>query len=105
MIVAHKRVRAGTLRVDEELRLAPLAADDEDPEITKLRCRLDQRIGEVQLPEVLLAVDAEVRFSWIMLGREPRSGQEGQELLMASDGRLPESGASQVEMPVSVDLF
>ena len=78
-------VRAGTLRVDDELHLAPLAADEEDPEITKLRSRLDQRIGEVQLPEVILAVDAQVRFSWIILGREPRSGQE---LLMAYAGIL-----------------
>ena len=78
-------VRAGTLRVDDELHMAPLALDDEDPEVTKLRSRLDQRIGEVQLPEVILAVDAQVRFSWIMLGREPRSGQE---LLMAYSGIL-----------------
>ena len=77
--------RAGSLRVDDELHLAPLAADEEDPEVTKLRSRLDQRIGEVQLPEVILAVDAEVHFSWIMLGREPRSGQE---LLMAYAGIL-----------------
>ncbi len=76
---------AGTLRVDDDLHLAPLADDDENPEVTKLRARLDQRIGEVQLPEVILAVDAEVRFSWIMLGREPRSGQE---LLMAYAGIL-----------------
>jgi TnpA family transposase len=77
--------RAGLLRVDDELHLAPLAADEEDPQVTKLRTRLDQRIGEVQLPEVILAVDAQVRFSWIMLGREPRSGQE---LLMAYAGIL-----------------
>ena len=68
-----------------ELHLAPLAAEDEDPEVTKLRSRLDQRIGEVQLPEVILAVDAQVRFSWIMLGREPRSSQE---LLMTYAGIL-----------------
>jgi len=77
--------RAGALRVDDELHLSALAADEEDPEVIKLRARLDQRIGEVQLPEVILAVDAEVRFSWIMLGREPRSGQE---LLMAYAGIL-----------------
>ena len=77
--------RAGALRVDDELHLAALAADDEDPQVSKLRVRLDQRIGEVQLPEVILAVDAEVRFSWIMLGREPRTGQE---LLMAYAGVL-----------------
>ena len=55
--------RTGTLRVDDELHLSPLAADEEDPAVVKLRARLDQRIDEVQLPEVILAVDAEVRFS------------------------------------------
>jgi len=68
--------RSGVLRVDDELHLSPLPAEDEDPEVTKLRAALDHRIGEVQLPEVILAVDAQVRFSWIMLGREPRSTDE-----------------------------
>jgi hypothetical protein len=44
-----------SLRADDELHLAPLAADDENPEVTKPRARLDQRLGEVQLPEVILA--------------------------------------------------
>jgi len=47
----------------------------EDPKVTKLRAALDRRLGEVQLPELILAVDAQVRFSWIMLGREPRSSK------------------------------
>jgi TnpA family transposase len=76
-------VRSGVLRVDDELHLSPLPAEDEDPEVTKLRAALDHRIGEVQLPEVILAVDAQVRFSWIMLGREPRSTDE---LLMVYAG-------------------
>ena len=75
--------RIGVLRVDDELHLSPLPAEDEDPEVTKLRAALDHRIGEVQLPEVILAVDAQVRFSWIMLGREPRSTDE---LLMVYAG-------------------
>ncbi|NKF15144.1 transposase, partial [Rhizobium sp. BUS002] len=75
--------RSGVLRVDDELHLSPLPAEDEDPEVTKLRAALDHRIGEVQLPEVILAVDAQVRFSWIMLGREPRSTAE---LLMVYAG-------------------
>ena len=77
--------RAGTLRVDDELHLAPLAAQEEDPEVSRLRTRLDHHIGDVQLPEVILAVDAQTRFSWIMLGREPRSAQE---LLMVYAGIL-----------------
>ena len=77
--------RSGVLRVDDDLHLTALPAEDEDPEVTKLRARLDQRIGETQLPEVILAIDAQVRFSWIMLGREPRSPDE---LLMVYAGIL-----------------
>jgi TnpA family transposase len=77
--------REGTLRVDDELHLTTLPAEDEDPRVTHLRSQLDQRLGDVQLPEVILQVDAQVRFSWIMLGREPRSTDE---LLMVYAGIL-----------------
>jgi hypothetical protein len=68
---------AGDLKVDDELHLTPLAAEEEEPELAKLRAALDHRIGEAQLPDLLLEVDAQVRFSWIMLGREPRSDKAG----------------------------
>ena len=80
-----KAVEAGELRVDDELHLTPLAAEEEEPELVKLRAALDHRIGEAQLPELLLEVDAKVRFSWMMLGREPRSEKE---LLMVYAGIL-----------------
>jgi TnpA family transposase len=80
-----KAAEAGELRIDDELHLTPLAAAEEEPELVKLRAALDHRIGEAQLPELLLEVDAKVRFSWIMLGREPRSGKE---LLMVYAGIL-----------------
>ncbi len=76
---------AGELRVDDELHLTPLAAEEDDPTFAKSRSALDRRIGEAQLPELVLAVDAEVRFSWIMLGYEPRSAHE---LLMVHAGIL-----------------
>ena len=77
--------REGTLRVDDELHLTAMPAEDEDPKVIQLRAQLDQRLGEVQLPEVILQVDAQVRFSWIMLGREPRATEE---LLMVYAGIL-----------------
>lgn len=80
-----KAASAGDLRVDDELHLTPLAAEIEDPRVSQLRTALDSRIGTAQLPEIILAVDAQVRFSWIMLGREPRSQQE---LLMVYAGIL-----------------
>ncbi len=85
MAAVAAAAQAGTLRVDDELHLTPLAAEEEDPEVAKLRTALDRRIGEAQLPELILGVDAEVRFSWIMLGREPRSTHE---LLMVYAGIL-----------------
>jgi hypothetical protein len=75
----------GILRVDDDLHLTPLAALEEDPKLAKLRTALDKRVGEAQLPELILQVDAQVRFSWIMLGREPRSTRE---LLMVYAGIL-----------------
>jgi hypothetical protein len=42
--------RNGALRVDDELHLSALPAEDEDPEVTKLRAALDHRIGNVQSP-------------------------------------------------------
>ena len=77
--------RDGVLSVDDELHLNAMPAEDEDPKVIELRAQLDQRLGEVQLPEVILQVDAQVRFSWIMLGREPRSTDE---LLMVYAGIL-----------------
>ena len=67
--------RSGDLRVDDELHLASLAADEDDPYVVRLRSQIDQRIGEAQLPEVILAVDAQVRFSWIMLGASRERGR------------------------------
>jgi len=75
--------RRGEIKIDDELHLSALPAQDEAPEITELRKKFDARIGSVQLPEVILAVDAQVRFSWLMLGREPRSTDE---LLMVYAG-------------------
>jgi TnpA family transposase len=66
----------GRVTVDTALHLTPLGPEPEDPAVAKLRAVLDRRIGEAQLPELLLAVDAEVRYSWLMLGREPRSTSE-----------------------------
>src|ERR1700730_467865 len=80
-----KAVAAGHLRVDDELHLTPLAAEEEEPELVKLRSALDHRIGEAQLPNLLLQVDAKARLSWIMFGREPRSDKE---LLMVYGGIL-----------------
>lgn len=80
----------GRLRVDDELHLARLAAEEQDPRVEKVSEDFDEEIGEAQLPEIILEVDAEVRFSWVMLGREPRSANE---LLMVYAGMLAQGTA------------
>ncbi len=39
-----KAAEAGELTIDDELHLAPLAAEAEDPQVAKLRAALDRRI-------------------------------------------------------------
>jgi DNA ligase D-like protein (predicted 3'-phosphoesterase) len=46
MAAVAAAAQAGTLRIDDELHLTPLAAEEEDPEVAKLRIALDRRIGE-----------------------------------------------------------
>jgi hypothetical protein len=81
--VVAQATDAGRLQIDDALHLEALKAEEEAPEIQSLRTRLDQRIGEAQLPDLLLEIDAKTRFSWIMLGREPRTAEE---LLMVYAG-------------------
>ena len=38
--------------------------------------RLFRKVGRVQLPVLLLELDSRVRFSWILLGREPKHPEE-----------------------------
>ena len=76
-------VRRTELRMDDPLHVSEPETEEESPDVSTMRHKLDARIGSVQLPEVILAVDAQVRFSWLMLGREPRSTDE---LLMVYAG-------------------
>lgn len=69
-------IQSGRLRVDNNLHVSALVAEGEDPKIKDLRAALSHQIGEIQLPELILTVDSRVRFSWLMLGREPHSTEE-----------------------------
>jgi len=74
----EEAVTAGAVEVDQhgvhykddpEWYCEPIEAED-------LRKRLYARVGHVQLPELLLAVDSDTHFSWQLLGREPQSADE-----------------------------
>ena len=66
----------GEVRVDDAVHLDALKAEPGNKAVEALRRALFASRPDGQLPEIILQVDSEVRFSWILLGREPRSRSE-----------------------------
>jgi Tn3 transposase DDE domain len=67
-------VNDGTIFVENDrLRIPRLPADPEPAEVKALRNEIFEAIGSVQLQELLVQVDSQVRFSWILLDRSPRN--------------------------------
>ena len=48
----------------------------ENPDADLIRTRLYARVGRVQLPTLLLAIDSETHFSWELLGRPASTPEE-----------------------------
>jgi hypothetical protein len=70
-------VREGRLRIEDNcLRLSPLRAEPGIGGLRRFRQELCEAIGPVQLPDVLLEIDARVRYSSMLLGRTARSKGE-----------------------------
>lgn len=67
----------GEVRVDEAgTHAAPLLAERADTHLDALRRAIFEGRPVGQLPKIILEIDSHVRFSWILLGREPRSRTE-----------------------------
>ncbi|MBU9546209.1 Tn3 family transposase [Burkholderia multivorans] len=66
----------GSIRVDTAVHLDPIAAQDPDAEADQLRRQIFEAHPPGQFPEIILEMDSATRFSWILLGREPRSRTE-----------------------------
>jgi len=70
-------VEAGTVAIDgDELRLPRRKPEPTDSRVEPARQAFAQALGDIQFPEVLIEIDGLTRFSWILLGRPPRSEQE-----------------------------
>jgi TnpA family transposase len=54
----------------------PLAPQEAPAELDSIREELYANLPTVHLPELMMAMDSEIRFSWILLGREPADEQE-----------------------------
>ena len=70
-------VGEGIVTIEKDhLRIPRLKAEPEALDIAALRNEIAGAIGPVQLPDLLVQVDGEVRFSWILLGRAPHNERE-----------------------------
>ena len=74
---AAEAVADGAMTIDKNMIVLPKAKPaPEDPRLDQVRRSLARAIGETQLPAVLIEIDGLTRFSWILLGRPPRSEHE-----------------------------
>jgi hypothetical protein len=64
------------LNADDAVHIGPLSAQPHDAALESLRRAIFAPRPDGQLPKIILEVDSTVRFSWILLGREPRSRTE-----------------------------
>jgi TnpA family transposase len=65
------------LKIDgTKIHQHPLAPQETPPELESIREELYASLPTVHLPELIIAIDSEIRFSWILLGREPANEQE-----------------------------
>jgi hypothetical protein len=74
VVALDAAITAGEIGLREDrLRIPKLKALGEGPEVRATRRALFGAIGAVQLPDILIEIDALTHFSWILLGRQPAS--------------------------------
>ncbi|KVD49416.1 Tn3 family transposase [Burkholderia ubonensis] len=66
----------GEVRVDSAVHLDPASAQRAEPAVEALRRAIFDVHPDGQLPRIILEIDSETRFSWLLLGREPRARSE-----------------------------
>lgn len=71
--VAHGQIDIGA---DRQLDVPPIRPMDEEVEPRKTREAVFRHVGQVQLPDLLLEVDAATHFSEALLARKPTSSNE-----------------------------
>ncbi|NML91754.1 Tn3 family transposase [Sphingobium sp. TB-6] len=70
-------VSRGDIRIENDRLVVPkLKAAPEDERLKGIRRELFAGVGKIQLPDLLIAIDATTHFSWALLGRSPRSEHE-----------------------------
>jgi TnpA family transposase len=76
----------------------PLAPQEAPEELESIREELYKSLPSVHLPELMMAIDSEIRFSWILLGREPADEQELLYVYAALLGHAMDLSAQRVSL-------
>lgn len=68
---------AGDFKIDKaRMSISPIEPEAAPAGYTEYKRQLAEEMGPIQLPELILKLDAETRFSWRLLGRAPRDKAE-----------------------------
>ena len=93
------------VRIDgRNLHLKSLSAEDTPTGFKALREELYRELPAVHLPELLLKVDAQVHFSWILLGRPPRTEGELLYLYTALFGHAMDLAPPRLAMMTGLEV-
>lgn len=78
LLAVDQALQNGLLDVDEDncVRLPALVAMAEEPELKRTAQDVQDKIGPVQLPDLILEMDAQSRFSSKLFGRDAKSAKE-----------------------------
>lgn len=91
--------KAGDFKIDAtRMSIAPIKAETAPVGYKEYKILLAEEMGPVQLPELILKIDAETRFSWKLLGRQPRDRVE----LISVYGALLVNGTNMSAKSVSM---
>ena len=87
------------LKIDgTKIHQHPLAPQEAPFDLEAIREELYACLPAVHLPELIMAIDAEIRFSWILLGREPANEHELLYVYAALLGHAMDLGAQRLSL-------
>jgi hypothetical protein len=77
LVSLAEAVEAEEVIVDDKgIHLKALEAEEVPPDLEPTKRALFKEVGVVQLPELIMSIDNETRFSWRLLGRAPTTELE-----------------------------
>jgi TnpA family transposase len=96
-----RAIAAGEIDLrDGDLHIDRLMKEGEPAEVVAARALIDQEIGDVQLPDLLVEMDVKARFSTALLGRPPVSAHECLTIYSGLLGHASDMTAKHVAMMI-----